>query len=51
MLRGKACRKGRFAEDMEGEGREDLGLIYLAHVLIWDVLLECWDKAMTDLYS
>lgn len=51
VLRGKACRKGRFAEDTEGEGREDLGLTYLAHVLIWDLLLQCWDKSMTDLCS
>lgn len=36
MLWEKACRKGRFAEDMEGEGIEDLSLTYLAHVLIWD---------------
>lgn len=24
VLRGKASRKGRFAEDMEGEGRKDI---------------------------
>lgn len=49
MLRGKACGKRRFAEDMEGEGEEDLGLIYFAHVLIWDLILQCWDKSVTDL--
>lgn len=50
MLLEKACRKGRFAKDTEGEGKEDLGLTYLAHVLIWDLLLQCWDKSVIDLW-
>jgi len=50
VLLRKTCKKGRFAKDTKGEGREDLELTYHAHVLIWDLLLRYWDKFMTDLW-
>jgi len=49
VLWGKACRKGRFAKDTVSEGREDLGLMYLARANLGPITLvlgQVYDRFM-----